>query len=242
LTRSKKYWESHKEEGGIIYRKCSGCKEWLPETTEYFYMRNKSKPEKGFNAQCKKCEIEYSKLYYDPIRHTELTNSYYHNKPEYKNKKKSYNYNDKERERQKQWRKENAEKLNEYSKMKREHKKHNINDLEWQQCKKYFNNSCAYCGMTLEEHKIKFKEQLHKEHVDHNGLNDLSNCVPACKSCNSFKHTLTLDEFYNKDNQNFTEEKYNKIIEWTNTDYKQYIMPPKPKGKYTSKEVKQEVS
>jgi hypothetical protein len=239
-SRRKNYWNNRKEEGGIIYKKCSGCNEWFPETTEYFYMCNKSKPERGLTNKCKKCSIEESKKNYDPIRHTELTNFYYHNDPDYKKRKKSYNYTEKEKDRQKQWRKENVNKINEYSKQRREHKKHNINPLEWQKCKEYFNNQCAYCGMTEQESKNKFNETLHKEHVEHNGLNNLSNCVPACKSCNSFKHTLTLDEFYNSDNPNYTQEKYNKILQWINYDHKLYIMPEKPKRENKKKNINQE--
>lgn len=83
----------------------------------------------------------------------------------------------------------------------------------------YFDNSCAYCGMTTEEHKNIFKQQLHKEHVDHNGRNDLSNCVPSCKICNSRKWEYDIKEWYDTDNLYYTDERYNKIIKWIKQDY-----------------------
>jgi len=42
---------------GIKEKQCTKCGEWFPETTEYFYMRNKSKPEKGY-----KSEERYNKI------------------------------------------------------------------------------------------------------------------------------------------------------------------------------------
>jgi len=56
------------------------------------------------------------------------------------------------------------------------------------------------------------KNILHKEHVDDNGANDLSNCVPSCQSCNSTKNLKTLEEIIElKIIEKFTQEKYNKI-------------------------------
>ena len=84
------------------------------------------------------------------------------------------------------------------------------------QNKEYFNNECAYCGLPLELHKEIVGQDLHKEHKDHNGANDLSNCVPACRLCNSTKHDKEFDDWYNKSNPNYTKSRYNKIIRWTN--------------------------
>lgn len=91
-------------------------------------------------------------------------------------------------------------------------------------CKQYFNYECAYCGLPLEEHYIIYAGNLilgdfHKEHVDHFGSNDLSNCVPACKSCNSSKHDFEFNKWYNTDNHKFNIERYNKIIKWLNVDW-----------------------
>jgi hypothetical protein len=64
--------------------------------------------------------------------------------------------------------------------------------------------------------------KLHKDHVDHQGYNDLRNAVPACRSCNDSKHTNSLDEWY-KQQKFFDEDKYNKIISWINEGYKEHI-------------------
>jgi len=122
----------------------------------------------------------------------------------------------------------------------RQHKNHNITKGEWESCKKYFDYKCAYCGFPIEDHyriyagKLQ-KIDLHKEHVDHEGSSDLSNCVPSCKTCNDFKHKFELDEWYNKYNINYTKERYDKIIKWITEDYEQYIEEHKPKGKYVRK-------
>jgi 5-methylcytosine-specific restriction endonuclease McrA len=123
------------------------------------------------------------------------------------------------------WQKENPEKLKNYGLKKR---KHNITIKEWQDCKNYFNNECAYCGLPIENNYVKYANKLvlsdlHKEHVDDVGSDELDNCVPACKVCNSEKGSYRLDDWYNKENKKWSEERYNKIINWINDDYKQYI-------------------
>jgi hypothetical protein len=51
---------------------------------------------------------------------------------------------------------------------------------------------CAYCGAEL---------QLSKMQVDHaypfslGGLDEMENYLPACRSCNNYKHSLTIDGF-----------------------------------------------
>jgi len=127
----------------------------------------------------------------------------------------------------KQWMKDNKDKIHDYN-MKHSCKKHQISKEQWKECKDYFNNECAYCGLKQEDHFIHRKGKLinidlHKEHVVWNDANDLSNCVPSCQTCNSRKHTYALDKWYNKDNPKFTQERYDKIIKWITEDYKKFI-------------------
>jgi 5-methylcytosine-specific restriction endonuclease McrA len=124
----------------------------------------------------------------------------------------------------KKWRqsKEGKERCKVYN-LNRRHKNHDITEIEWLLCKEYFNNSCAYCGMILEEHKEIFNQDLHKEHKDDNGSNDLSNCIPGCKNCNSQKWKFEFDEWYNENNSVYTKERYDKIIQWLNSDYILYL-------------------
>jgi len=87
---------------------------------------------------------------------------------------------------------------------------------------------CCYCGLHVDNHYRKFKNKLqkldlHKEHADNNGSNDLSNCIPSCLICNSQKWEFPLDVWYNENNPNFTQERYDKILNWLDKDYKKII-------------------
>jgi hypothetical protein len=149
----------------------------------------------------------------------------------YKRKRKFYDLNiEKQKNTYKQWTKNNPDKVRINSK---KHRNHDVNKKEWESCLKYFNYECAYCGMTLEEHRKKYNEQLHKEHLDDKGSNGLDNCVPACKVCNSEKHTFELGYWYNKSNPKYNVDKYNKLMQWINIDSKQYIVIKKPRKPYT---------
>lgn len=117
------------------------------------------------------------------------------------------------------WRRKNPEKLKIYNSL---HRDHDITKAEEESMLKVFDYSCAYCGMTLKEHKKKFKQKLHNDHVDEDGYNDLRNDAPACKSCNCSKHEHEMEEWYFKQ-KFFDEIKYNKIIWWITEGYKEYI-------------------
>jgi hypothetical protein len=109
----------------------------------------------------------------------------------------------------KQWQQQNPDKLRSYGK---QHRNHDISNLEWELCKEYFDHSCAYCGLSEKVHKEIYKQQLHKEHVDHKGANDLSNCVPACRICNSLKHIFMLEDWYSETNERFNKDRLDKYI------------------------------
>ena len=54
------------------------------------------------------------------------------------------------------------------------------------------NGHCAYCGTPIEY------SQMQADHIIplHNGGKDeLDNMLPACRSCNHYKSTLTLEKF-----------------------------------------------
>jgi hypothetical protein len=73
--------------------------------------------------------------------------------------------------------------------------------------------------MKLEDHKNIYNQDLHKEHVIYDGANDLSNCVPSCKVCNSLKWQYELESWYKK--QDFYDEyKLQKIYDWVNVCWK----------------------
>jgi len=220
------YYEIHKIIDGIVYRQCSQCNEWKIENEE-FYLHNKSKPEKGYQSECKECSIKRStKRQNEHIQeHNVYTLNRYHTIPRVKEIKKKAAEKARKAGKQKEWQQKNPDKVSQYSLFRRMHKNHNINKHEWQRCKEYFNNTCAYCGLPVEDHYNIYKgelrkEDLQKEHVDHFGENTIDNCVPSCKSCNCKKHTMELDEWYNQNNPIFSIERYQKIIQWKTEDYK----------------------
>lgn len=89
MTREEKYWLIHKIIDGILYKQCSKCKEWKPETLEFFYYKNKSYPEKGFSSECRMCAIKRTKNWikknYD--YHSEYKKQWNKNKENYKKHK-----------------------------------------------------------------------------------------------------------------------------------------------------------
>lgn len=223
------YNNVHKIIDGVEYKQCSKCKEWLPMSLDYFYNWDQSKMD-GLSSRCKSCciiDMTVRRGNLDPeIRKTKRRNFYHTNKKDNETTKK---FSNKSREvgKQADWQQKNPEKLKEYNE-KRKGKNHKISGKEWLSCTDYFNNECAYCGLPSSEHFVKrkkkiIKQNLHKEHVDPNGSIYLDNCVPSCHRCNSSKHTATLDDWYNIDNPNYTEERYNKILKWITEDYKPYL-------------------
>lgn len=233
-TKNKKiltYEESHKILEGELYKLCNCHQEyfpgenvWFPCTKEYFYKNNNKRD--GLQPLCKKCAKE--KIY----RWRENPE----NKERFLEACRKLNKTEKHKicvknaliKRQNegyliQYQRNNKEKIRQYTLNRKLHKEHVISKEEWESCKKYFGNSCAYCGISNEEAKQQQNNYLHREHVNHDGTNDLSNCVPACKSCNSQKWEFTLEEWYNENNPVFNQERLNKIHKWLNEDFKLYI-------------------
>jgi hypothetical protein len=186
---------------------------------------NKSKPERGFQSTCKPCTSKRShnwalenqtQMRKIRIKHSRKE----HVKIRDKENKKKY----RDKGGQTEWQRNNPDKVKQYRK---NHRDHEMSESEWTACKKYFDDSCAYCGLHVSEHFNKYKGKmrwtdLHKEHVDDEGANDISNCVPSCQSCNSQKWEFSLDEWYNPSNEKYIVERYEKIIKWLNEDYKQF--------------------
>ena len=193
-----------------------------------FYYRNDKNNLDGFFPYCKLCGIEKSKarqkslgqeiINYVKDQHKLKGKEYWEYQHEYNQDHKELNS-----ENGKRWRESNPDKLKQYN-IKRAAKNHKISKLEWIRCKEYFNNSCAYCGLPIEEHFIKYKGKIilgdfHKEHMDHDGRNDVSNCIPSCKICNSEKRAKSFDEWYDENNSKYSKERYDKIFKWINEDY-----------------------
>lgn len=230
-----KYEDYHRiNDNGNLEKKCVLHSIWFPNEnpwficTNKFFHKNSKNSKDGLHPECKKCASKKARK--RNLEHPEewkASLQKIEQKPERKmnNRKRS----EKQRKAGKQaiWQQNNPDKVKANCKRKR-NRIHNINNSQWQACKEYFNNSCAYCGLHIDKHyniyagKLR-KEDLQKEHVDHFGSNGLENCIPACKSCNCSKWEFIFKEWYNKDNPNFTEIRYNKIIQWLKFDYKKYL-------------------
>jgi hypothetical protein len=188
---------------------------------EYFY-KNKSSKIDGFNPYCKECtkrrSMKWQKDNWDKLLgYMKKENA----KPERKLKHQELYWERKEKGYFKDYYDENKDRFKEYNEN-RKSKNHDISKQEWIDCKTYFNNSCAYCGMSIEEHKEIHKQDLHREHVEPYGANDISNCIPSCKVCNVRKKLLSLNDWYNESNINYTNERLLRINRWLNEDHKKY--------------------
>jgi len=241
MARNIPYEENHRiSENEELQKKCSihetysqGEDPWLPCTNEYYY-KTKNKTD-GLVPWCKQCSIRKSMKWAE--ENPELYQTLQRNKER----------NPKRIKRNRQHAKEQKESgyFGEYiqrpevkaRRYHENHRNHDITEQEWIYCKDYFRDEdgdwcCAYCGKKIQDHFRIFKGEvqkidLHKEHVDDKGSNDLSNCVPSCGDCNSSKWKFDFEGWY-KEKDFFTEDRYNKIIKWTTEDYQLYIENKSP--------------
>lgn len=253
----RKYKDYHKEENGVLYKKCIECDEWKIADLEHFKLNNGTKSK--LSDRCTPCQEVYNREGYLRTRDKQIETakkrqnenkealSKYNHEYYMKNKKYFYKkfmkYLENNLEKQKMavaiWRKNNPELVKKYSKNHRQ-KEHRITAKEWSNCKHYFANRCAYCGLGIEDHWILRRGKLilmdlHKEHAIDDGKDNLKNCIPSCQSCNSSKREYSLNNWYNTENPNYTYERYHKIYQWLRYDYKKYITKRVPKQKYERK-------
>lgn len=178
-----------------------------------------------FHTICIECSKENAKNRILNNRESHLESLRKNNKREnIKINKRLHSKKQREEGYQAQYQKDNPDKIREYA---RKHRNHDITTKEWESCLKFFEYKCAYCGISMNESKQKFKEKLHKEHVDHEGYNDIRNAVPACKSCNDKKWQFDMEEWF-REQSFFTEDRLQKIIQWTTEEYKKYIEEKPP--------------
>lgn len=71
-------------------------------------------------------------------------------------------------------------------------KRKKLNKSERQQIYDMFDGHCAYCG-----YEIDFKDMQvdHIEPLELGGADEIDNMFPSCRSCNHYKHTLTIEKF-----------------------------------------------
>jgi 5-methylcytosine-specific restriction endonuclease McrA len=219
-----KYEENHKIINGIENKLCGECNEFYPMNSDYFYKNSSSKVD-GFNTYCIVCTFERARRWVEsnPDKYKEQKLRKVANKTDIQ-RQRSRDAAKRNREEgyQKKWRQDNPDKIKGYN-YNHMHKAHDITDEEWGKCKKYFDYKCAYCGIDEQEAKKSQGQYFHMEHAINTGANDLSNCIPACRSCNSQKWIRDFDEWYNADNKKYDEFRHSKIVKWLESDYKLYI-------------------
>lgn len=236
--RQEKFNKEHKLINGVDHKFCNKHQiffqeedPWFPATTEYFYYNEKNSTD-HLHPECKKCGSKKAYINilgnYDNFKETLKT---YRQSEKGRKQEKEKNARLKEKGSRKKWWQDNPDKLKVYGE---KHRQHDITEKEWQANLKYFDYQCAYCGLPMEKHIVERNGKyivisLHKEHKDDKGYNDIRNCVPACGSCNSGKRAKTFDEFFERGFvEGFTQERYNKIIQWITEDYKLYIVDKSP--------------
>ncbi|RYI30544.1 HNH endonuclease [Bacillus infantis] len=212
------YKNNHKYINKIEHKLCSDCNEWFPMTEEHFY-KNKGNLVDGFNPHCKECtKIRSTKWMKENPEKYKPHYTKRNQKPYFKEKMKKAAIKQRLEGKQKEWQQNNPERLKEYA-LRRINKIHVFTDEEYLECKEYFKYECGYCGMHEADNLIIYKQQLHRDHVIHNGGNDIENCVPACVGCNVSKSDKEFTEWYNKDNPKFSDKRLSKIIAWTTRDF-----------------------
>ena len=55
-----------------------------------------------------------------------------------------------------------------------------------------FGGHCAYCGCEI---TLQQMQADHIEPLELGGADELSNLYPSCRSCNHYKHTMTIERF-----------------------------------------------
>lgn len=65
-----------------------------------------------------------------------------------------------------------------------------VSPSQWREVVSDFNGHCAYCNVWLDVPVME-----HMDPISRGGYHDVSNIVPACRSCNGRKHVLTALEF-----------------------------------------------
>src|SRR5262245_1560599 len=187
-------------------KQCSRCKQVFPATIEYFLGRKERKS--GIRSECKLCTkaISAIRCQRDKLKIKQSAKKSREKYPEkikqrmqkwrqanrihvktYKNAYRTQ-YPQQHREEVRRWKIRNPDKVREQNLRRQSQKKqvaiHDFTVAQWQIVKATYNPRCVYCG--------KKPKRLTMDHIiplSKGGQHTLNNIVPACRSCNSTKHT-----------------------------------------------------
>lgn len=215
----KKYGEVYREEN----------KERIKEKDRKYYKENREKI------------LEYQEKYYkDNAEYVKSRQSGYYEKN--KDNIKAYNreYVEKNREHiqsyKQKYYEQNKERIMKHHKKYKEENPHIFRQInqrrkarknklpntltveEWNYAKRYFSKSCAYCGITEEEHLDTYNEILHQEHfipLSKGGEYTHNNIIPSCRICNTSKRDKDFFEWYPK-YKHYSKQRENKILKFLN--------------------------
>lgn len=136
---------------------------------------------------------------------------------------KQYRINNKEKvsEGNRRWAKDNKDKCNINTQNRRTRKlllPSTFTLEEWECCKVYFGNSCAYCGKKLP------LEQEHFIPITKGGSYSKQNIICACRSCNASKGNRDFEVWYKK-YKFYSKEREDFILEFLELNKEQQLIP-----------------
>ena len=201
----------------------------------------------GYTRKCKKCLREYAlKYYYDnhdkmkKIHRENYKNYAFKNKEKVAEKNAKYlsSHLEEHREYNRKYSKEHRSEMNKNQlkwlktdkgkevERRRQEKRRNImrlnkiTDEQIQECKRFFENKCAYTGIELTNDDFTFD---HITALSRRGINCIWNIVPCDKKINAMKGNTSINTWYNKQ-EFYSEERMKKIQEWIEYSKSKYMV------------------
>lgn len=217
---TKEYFHKNKNKKDGFMDICKTCKkEYYQNNREYFVSRT-SKYRKENKEHCLEVRAEYRKENKDEIA-KRLKGYYENNKEHFKQLRRIYYRENKNKvlEGVRKYNKANPHISRQYKQRRKALERklpYTLTNEEWNNIKLYFNNSCAYCGMTEEAHLEEHNEQLHQEHfipISQGGEYTHNNILTSCKNCNSSKYNRDFIEWY-PEYEHYSKEREQLILKY----------------------------
>ena len=206
------------------WKHCNKCDRWLIANTINFYKQKDKKY--GLACVCKWCKGYKGKRNKNlseeelRVKRNETCKRYYQ-----KNKDRFKNYYKENREKILEDRKQHYIDHPEYYFNKEQKRRRKLEESkgngfieeQWYEMMQFFNWKCAYSGEDL----YKRRSIDHIIPISKNGQDNIWNFVPMVSNYNSCKHNSDPLEWY-KQQEYFSEERLNRIIEWQKYAYNKW--------------------